>query len=222
MDLSRRPEYFEALHADAEDPWQVDSSWYEQRKAQLVLAVLPRRRYARGCEPGSSIGSLTERLAQRCTEMVATDVSPTALDRLRSRMPAGMQVAAELMSLPDLPAGTYDLVVLSEVLNYLSTAALDTMVQRLPSVLRPEADVVLAHRMKSVPGQPVTGKAAHQAFLAVEGFDLRTEIQDRHFRISCLRWQPGAVSDDDPPQQNGPSEAGGRTDVGTFPNVLGS
>lgn len=198
MDLSRRHDYFEALHANTDDPWHVDSSWYEERKARLVMAVLPKRNYTRGCEPGSSIGSLTERIAARCDEVVATDVSSSALARLRDRMPHQARVTAELISLPTMPAGTYDLIVLSEVLNYLSVAALSELLAQLPSVLRPEADVVLAHRTRDVPGQPVTSETAHEAFIAVEGLELRTEIRDRHFRISCLRWHPREASEDDP------------------------
>lgn len=203
MDLSGRPEYFEALHAGWDDPWQVDTSWYEKRKAQLVMAVLPRRRYVRACEPGSSIGSLTERLAHRCGEVVATDMSPSALAALRSRMPGRAHVTAELLSLPDMPAGTFDLMVFSEVLNYLSVMALNELLLRLPATLRPEADVVLAHRTTSKPGQPVTAEEAHEAFAALPGLELRTEIRDRHFRISCLRWQPRGTSDDDPPRKAG-------------------
>ena len=183
MDLSRRHDYFEALHANTDDPWHVDSSWYEERKARLVMAVLPKRNYTRGCEPGSSIGSLTERIAARCDEVVATDVSSSALARLRDRMPHQARVTAELISLPTMPAGTYDLIVLSEVLNYLSVAALSEL---------------LAHRTRDVPGQPITSETAHEAFIAVEGLELRTEIRDRHFRISCLRWHPREASEDDP------------------------
>lgn len=201
MDLSGRPEYFETLHADSADPWQVCGSWYEERKAQLLMSVLPRRRYSRCCEPGSSIGTVTERLAKRCDEVVATDVSASALVRLRGRMPEGVQVVAELMSLPDLPSGTFDLLVLSEVLNYLSVAALDELLARIPSALQTQADVVLVHRMKSKPGQPVTVEAAHDAFSRLSGLEPWTEIRDRNFLMSCFRWLPGEVSDDDPPRR---------------------
>ncbi len=33
---------FEALYVRDPDPWQVGSSWYEQRKLSIVLASLPK------------------------------------------------------------------------------------------------------------------------------------------------------------------------------------
>ena len=37
----------EEVHRDAEDPWGVDSRWYEHRKRDLLLAALPQPRFHR-------------------------------------------------------------------------------------------------------------------------------------------------------------------------------
>ena len=58
--LSRLPDdYFDELYAQAGDPWDLATRWYEQRKYAITLALLPRQHYAHAFEPGCSIGVLT-------------------------------------------------------------------------------------------------------------------------------------------------------------------
>ncbi len=66
------------LHRREPEPWHVDDRWFEQRKRDLLLALLPRRRYRRAWEAGCSTGALAVRLADRVDRVVGTDSSPTA------------------------------------------------------------------------------------------------------------------------------------------------
>ena len=70
----------------AADPWSVDDSWYEERKRDLTLAALPRRRFRRALEVGCSIGALTARLAERCDEVLALDESEVAVAAAARRL----------------------------------------------------------------------------------------------------------------------------------------
>jgi hypothetical protein len=63
--------YFDDLYAGERDPWEFETSAYEQAKYDATLAALPRPRYRRGLEIGCSIGVLTARLAGRCGSLVA-------------------------------------------------------------------------------------------------------------------------------------------------------
>ena len=63
--------YFDRMYADADDPWELSSRWYEQRKYAITMALLPNRRYRHAFEPGCSIGTLTELLTQRCDHVTA-------------------------------------------------------------------------------------------------------------------------------------------------------
>ena len=63
------------LHRDAVDPWGVDSRWYERRKRELLLAVLPRARFASALEVGCSTGALTEALSERADTVLGVDDS---------------------------------------------------------------------------------------------------------------------------------------------------
>ena len=49
------------LHEEEADPWGAESRWYEQRKRDLVLAMLPRPDFDRTLEIGCSTGALAER-----------------------------------------------------------------------------------------------------------------------------------------------------------------
>ena len=72
---------------------------------------------------------LTARLASRCASLVAVDVSEKALDAARARCRTLPNVAFENMSVPaEWPAGTFDLIMLSEVVYYLDAGD----VSRLP------------------------------------------------------------------------------------------
>ena len=127
------------IHRDAEDPWGVDSRWYERRKRDLLLAALPRARFAAALEVGCSTGALTEALSERSDTVLGVDDSPTALDAARRRLAhrPGVSLAAVDVS-RDWPDGSFDLVVVSEVGYFLSPAALDRLVERGRRVTAPQ------------------------------------------------------------------------------------
>ena len=75
--------YFDEMYRSDPDPWQFESSWYEERKYALTVAALPDRRYRSAFEPGCSVGVLSSLLAERCDHLLATDIVPGVLDRAR-------------------------------------------------------------------------------------------------------------------------------------------
>jgi hypothetical protein len=56
---------FDALYRDDPDPWQVRSSFYEQRKLDIVLAGLQRPRYRSAWDPACGVGELRTRPTSR-------------------------------------------------------------------------------------------------------------------------------------------------------------
>ena len=79
------PEFFEQKYAGDEDPWKFATSAREALRYQTILRSLNHRRYALCIEPGCSIGVLTERLAQHCDRVDASEFSQTAAEMARSR-----------------------------------------------------------------------------------------------------------------------------------------
>jgi SAM-dependent methyltransferase len=159
--VSLPPEYFDRMYDESDDPWGFGTRWYERRKRALTLAVLPEPRFGTGLEVGCSIGVLTAGLAGRCDRLVAMDPSAKALAAARQRAPG---VEFRQGSVPaDWPAGTYDLVVLSEVGYYLDTDDLSDLLDYTAADLAPDGFVLACHWRHPVEDYPQTGDAVHEA-----------------------------------------------------------
>ncbi|NLA34113.1 MAG: methyltransferase domain-containing protein [Actinobacteria bacterium] len=156
------PSTFESAYARSGDPWDFDGSPYEQRRYDLTVAALPRTRYRRCFEPGCSIGVLTERLAEVADEVIGCDPSPSAVASASERLAAHGAVTIEVGSLPQWwPEGTFDLLVFSELGYYWDLGELDSLVERLHTLLRPEAHVVAVHWLGESPDHLLSGEQVH-------------------------------------------------------------
>lgn len=175
------------LHQGVADPWGVDTRWYEQRKRDLTLAVLPRRRFARGLEIGCSTGALAEALAERCDRLDAVDASAAAVARARERLAPWPHVTVERLDVPrQWPDGAVDLLVVSEVGYFLSPVDLDTAIARAAESLALGAVVVLCHWRHEVVGWPLDGAAVHQRFAEALGLPVTASYVDRDVEILVL------------------------------------
>jgi SAM-dependent methyltransferase len=188
------PAYFETMYAESADPWGFGERWYERRKYAITLAALPRPRYRRAFEPGCSIGVLTAQLADRCDRVVATDVVPRALERARHRLEergVAARVELGLVSLLDpWPPGTFDLVVLSEVLYYLTPDDLASTLKRAVGSLEEGGTLVAVHWQRPVPEYPQTGRAVHEGIAATDGLVRAGSYRDEDFRLDVYTRGP--------------------------------
>lgn len=157
--------YFDAMYEAADDPWQLESRWYEQRKYAITMALLPERRYRHAFEPGCSIGTLTELLANRCDRVTAVDVAEAPLRTADLRLSkAGCRDRVSLLRASldkPWPEGPFDLVVLSEVAYYLTADALRAAVRRGCAGLPSGATLVAAHWRHAVADYPIDGDTAN-------------------------------------------------------------
>ncbi|MDM0073807.1 class I SAM-dependent methyltransferase [Variovorax sp. J2P1-59] len=114
--------YFAGLYGASDDPYQLRTRWYEERKRNLLLAALPEQRYQHAYEPGCGIGELTLALSKRCDQLLAADFSQRAVEIAAQRTRGLRNVQVEQHSLPDdwpHDAGPFDLIVLSELGYFL-------------------------------------------------------------------------------------------------------
>lgn len=138
--------HFEAIYERGEDPWSFASSAYERDKYAATLAALPRARYARALEVGCSIGVFTAMLAPRCDDLLAAEPVTSALEGARLRNAGQAHVRFSPLFMPrDWPDERFDLVVLSEVLDYLGEQDLAGVAAALRRTLQPGGDIVLVH-----------------------------------------------------------------------------
>lgn len=138
-----RAETFESLHRENADPWDA-RSWYERRKRDISMSSLPRERYERAFEPGCSNGALTDLLRTRCDELVAADISETALTIARNRIAGHANIDFRHLDVPDdWPDGSFDLVIVSELAYFLHPDELELLVARACDSLRAGGDLVV-------------------------------------------------------------------------------
>ncbi len=198
--IARLPDaYFDAMYATSDDPWQLSSRWYEERKYAITLSMLPRPRYRHAFEPGCSIGTLTERLATRCDAITATDVAAAALDHADRRLrAAGRRDQVNLMwhSLDEpWPEGDFDLVVFSEVGYYLHAETLRSVLDREHSRLD-GVTVVAAHWRHPVEDYPMGGDHTNQIIAATPGLLRLASYRDPDVAIEIFAGLDRSASDD--------------------------
>lgn len=117
-----REKVFDRLFRQNDDPWNFEASDYERAKRKAATAAVGNRRYAKALEIGCANGVLTCELAQIADTVLAIDVSSVALDLARGRLAGNAGVTLQLMEVPrQWPAETFDLIVLSEVLYFLTS-----------------------------------------------------------------------------------------------------
>jgi len=185
--MSLPGDYFDRMYSLADDPWGFGSRWYEQRKYALTLAALPAASYRDGLEIGCSIGFLTTQLALRCRTLTALDPSPAALEAARARVPDGVRLVQG--GVPGRwPAGSYDLVVLSEVGYYLNAADLERLLDLVERDLRPGGTVVACHWRHPVADYPLTGDQVHDA---LGRWPRLSRVEEEDFLLDVL--VPGGV-----------------------------
>jgi len=147
---------------NGDDPWGFESRWYEQRKRAVTMASLPRARYASALELGCSTGVLTELLAERCDAVRAVDITDAPLATAKNRLGGRAGVSFERLALPgEWPAGSFDLIVLSEVGYYWSGVDLADAVDRMLRALTPAGHLIACHWRHPVAEYPQTGDDVH-------------------------------------------------------------
>jgi len=179
-------EYFDALYEAHDDPWGLSSRWYEQRKYDLTMASLPRPRYRNAFEPGCSIGVLTTRLAPRCDNLLAMDISRACLERASDRgMPPSVRFRQG--ALPrDWPIEVFDLIVFSEVGYYFSRADLAVVIGHLQHSLSADGHLVAVHWRQKVVDYPLSGEEVHQTLETTTGLHGIAQYRDEFVMLDVF------------------------------------
>lgn len=135
---------FEALYVRNPDPWQVSSSWYEQRKLAIMLASLPKSRYRSAWEPGCGPGIVSEALAPRVGSLVGSDLSPRAVQLAQERCRSFSHLSFTVSELPQVPLPEpVELVVVAEFLYYVTD--LSAGLEALWATVEPGGHLALLH-----------------------------------------------------------------------------
>ncbi len=186
-------DYFEGLYRADPDPWRFETSDYETGKYAETLAVLSGERAGRALEMGCSIGVLTRDLAGLCDRLVATELSPTALQRARQRCRDLGNVDFVLAkSVTDGFQGRFDLMVLSEVVYYFDAADLARVADAIKASLAVDGRLLLVHWLGET-DYPRSGDDAVSALAAHLDGHVRVELETRRedYRLDLWRRRAG-------------------------------
>lgn len=187
--------FFDGLYEETGDPWDLANRWYEARKYDLSVAALPRPRYRRGLEVGCSVGLLTVRLAPRCEVLVAGDIAEAAVEETRRRLESSPldadRVRVEVMAPPDQwPEGTFDVIVLSEVLYFSAGARLDSFIAGAIDRLESGGHLLAVHYRPDTDPHLVNGDQVHARLLARPELTRLVEHVEADFRLDVFERRP--------------------------------
>jgi SAM-dependent methyltransferase len=104
------------------DPWDFESSEYERDRCTHFLQLLEGGHYARALEIGCGAGYFTRRLAPLTDQILALDISQTAIDRARTLGAAPATVdfrVGNIMEYKPEADGPWDLIVFTDTICYL-------------------------------------------------------------------------------------------------------
>jgi SAM-dependent methyltransferase len=182
--------HFEQIYTRGTDPWHYATSAYEAAKYAASIEALPRERYENAFEVGCSVGVLTALLAERCDALLAVEPVETALAAARGRNAGKGWLRFEPMFVPAAwPDESFDLIVLSEVLDYLGKADLVRLGNRLRSTLCAGGDVLLVHWIGKKGGREAQPTESTEILMDAAQDFLRPVRQARNavYRLDCLR-----------------------------------
>ena len=183
---------FERIHADSADPWGVGNRPYERDKYRRTLALLAGLRFHHALELGCSIGVMTACLARQCDHLLAVDVAEAALAQARHRC-AGLEGVTFYRGqlpddFPDLPAASCDLIIISELLYFLSRADIARLATHCLRVRQPRAPIVLVN-WTGPTDTPCNGNEAARHFIATclaAGLHVTHAQHHAHYRLDML------------------------------------
>ena len=185
-DRSVSLDHFVGMYEAKIDPWDNATKWSDQRKYAVTMASLTRERYRRCYEPGCAVGLLTRLLAPRCDEILAVDAVPEAVRAAAAAVRDFPHVTVERAILPaDLPGGTFDLIVIGDLLYYLSADDLDDLLTGLLERLEPGGEIVAVH-YRDRSGGTYDGAHVH-AVLHDKGLDNVIHHEDEWFVLDVMK-----------------------------------
>lgn len=158
----------------------------------MLASLLPSRRFRRALDLGCGLGLLSRHLAACADTVVGVDVAPSAVARARALHADQPNILFEAHDLLNLPAsfdGSFDLVVVADVLYYLSPlddALLKAIALRIAALLAPAGMCMLVnHYFSWLDPESRRSYRIHEAFRWSPGFTLQAEYRRPFYLVSC-------------------------------------
>ena len=132
MEESRDAAYFEWMYLADSDPWRFETTPHKHAKYARTVAAVEGRHYISALEVGCSIGVLPRHIAPFCNACLALDITEMPLMQARERCRDASHIQFAQMTVSgDWPEGEFDLILLSEVLYFLSAGDIRATAERV-------------------------------------------------------------------------------------------
>lgn len=187
--------YFDALYEGNKDPWHYQTRWYEKRKRDICLSLLPQSQYGRGIELGCGNGVFSELLAHRCQSLVSIDGNRQAVSLAKQRLAKVCHAQVIHGIIPDIFSAlpnsllqhgpsthnrlqpTFDLIIISEILYYLSADDIDIVIAWVQKHLAAGGTLLCCHWRYAIDGFDMTGESVHERLQAAFNLPARDSNQ---------------------------------------------
>jgi SAM-dependent methyltransferase len=166
---------FDALYRETRDPWGsiAPEFRYQRHKYDTLLALLPDRCFASALDLGCGLGPLTRLLAPRADHVLGLDVAETAIveaRRLTREYPNVKLSRGDVVELPGSLNNSFDLVVIADVLYYISplpNSLLEAIAGRIANLLTDGGICLLVnHFFHATQKESRLTRRIHDAFCA--------------------------------------------------------
>lgn len=178
---------FERLFRATRDPWNYESCPLSERRRQLILDTLPKRRYARLFEVGCAEGWMTPLLAARADQLISADISLVALSRAEARCRRLSNVHFIQTDLQHSSIdGPFDGIVCAGVLVFLPVELQQKVCNQLVAAIEPDGHLLLEHTRVSYPGE-TAGNIIHRLYRTHPRLVEISHLEVDNYAITLLR-----------------------------------
>jgi 2-polyprenyl-3-methyl-5-hydroxy-6-metoxy-1,4-benzoquinol methylase len=158
----------------------------------VLASLLPPRPFRQVLDVGCGLGLLSRLLAAHAKSVLGVDIAPSAVARARASHADLPNVRFETHDVLDLPRcldGQFDLVVIADVLYYLSPlddSLLQTIAKRISDLITPNGICLLAnHYFFRADPESRRSRRIHDAFIGSPHFVVHAEYR-RPFYLATL------------------------------------
>lgn len=181
---------FERLFRTSADPWDYRGSPFEAFKRAVLLRACGDRCHGRGLELACANGETTLRLLDRCLRLTAVDASPTAIAAARRRIGDEPSLTLAVRSLPaEMPRGAFDLIVVSELVYYLTPKDLRQLIPKIERALAPGGRVVVLHHLRRFDDAAQLPALAQAMVRRTLARSMRLVFAERHGRFEAVAFE---------------------------------
>ncbi len=189
-------EAFDIVYEKYGDPWGylVPKYRYQHLKYLKMMAMLPNTRFTSMLDVGCGIGVFARMLAPHVDSGIGIELSSAAVQHAKHLTDAHPHIEfhqADIFQMEQWDEARFDLIVLADILYYLSPLtdeALERILILVKRLLKPQGTVLLAnHFFFDVDPQSRMVRRIHVAFRDTKGLTLQKEERHPFFLSTVLK-----------------------------------